>query len=163
MLGKYAFMCRPEPEFYGNMVYKCKKLIGRNEFSFPFRKISIRTNHKRYNLNVMRHPACLVFNPITVDNYDSFFNCTPVGRASDAMMSPTKLFLLVGPGASILLLDPPGFNWCFFLVLQIIGDVVWYPGISITGHLIESVSPRFSFIMVVLIIYLFVLDDSLTG
>ena len=34
-------------------------------------------------------PACLVFNPITVDNYAAFFNCTPVGRASDSMMAPT--------------------------------------------------------------------------
>ena len=42
-----------------------------------------------YNLNVMRQSACLVFNPITVDNYAAFFNCTPVGRASDAMMAQT--------------------------------------------------------------------------
>ena len=26
---------------------------------------------------------------ITVDNYAAFFNCTPVGRASDSMMVPT--------------------------------------------------------------------------
>ena len=31
-------------------------------------------------LNVMRQSACLVFNPITVDNYAAFFDCTPVGR-----------------------------------------------------------------------------------
>ena len=42
-----------------------------------------------YNLNVMRQSACLVFNPIMVDNYAAFFNCTPVGRASDSMMVPT--------------------------------------------------------------------------
>ena len=28
-------------------------------------------------------------NPITVDNYAAFINCTPVGRASDSMMAPT--------------------------------------------------------------------------
>ena len=33
--------------------------------------------------------ACIVFNPIMVDNYAAFFNCTPVGRASDSMMAPT--------------------------------------------------------------------------
>ena len=27
-----------EPEFYGDLVYKFKKLIGRNDFSFQFRK-----------------------------------------------------------------------------------------------------------------------------
>ena len=34
-----------------------------------------------YNLNVMRQSACIVFNPIMVDNYAAFFNCRPrVGR-----------------------------------------------------------------------------------
>ena len=27
-----------------------------------------------YNLNVMRQSACLVFNPIMVDNYAAYFN-----------------------------------------------------------------------------------------
>ena len=40
-----------EPEFYGDLVYKFKKLIGRNDFSFQFRKIITRIG---YNLNVMR-------------------------------------------------------------------------------------------------------------
>ena len=58
-----------EPELYGDLVYKFKKLIGRNEFSFQFRKIITRFRRIGYNLNVMRQSACLVFNPITVDNY----------------------------------------------------------------------------------------------
>ena len=44
---------------------------------------------KSHNLNVMRQSACLVFNPITVDNYAAFFNCMPVGSASDSMMATT--------------------------------------------------------------------------
>ena len=40
-------------------------------------------------VNIMRQSACLVFNPITVNNFASLFNCTPVGRASDSMMAPT--------------------------------------------------------------------------
>ena len=78
-----------EPEFYGDLVYKFKKLIGINDFSFQLRKIITRYIRIGYNLNVMRQPACLVFNPIMVDNYAAFFNCTPVGRASDSMMAPT--------------------------------------------------------------------------
>ena len=78
-----------EPEFYGDLVYKFKKLIGSSDFSFQFRKIITRYRRIGYNLNVMRQSACLVFNPITVDNYATFFNCTPVGLASDSMMSPT--------------------------------------------------------------------------
>ena len=66
-----------------------KKLIGINDFSFQFRKIITRYRRIGYNLNVMRQSACLVFNPIMADNYAAFFNCTPVGRASDSMMAPT--------------------------------------------------------------------------
>ena len=78
-----------EPEFYGDLVYKLKKLIGINDFSLQLRKIITRYRRIGYNLNVMRQSACLVFNPIMVDNYAAFFNCTPVGRASDSMMAPT--------------------------------------------------------------------------
>ena len=71
------------------MLSELKKLIGSNDFSFQFRKIITHYRRIGYNLNVMRQYACLVFNPITVDNYAAFFNCTPVGRASDSMMAPT--------------------------------------------------------------------------
>ena len=37
----------------------------------------------------MRESACLVFNPITVKNFASLFNCTPLGRASDSLMIQT--------------------------------------------------------------------------
>ena len=56
-------------------------------FLFQFRK-----NHNTlhtYRLYVMRQSACLVFNPIMVDNYSAFFNCTPVGQASDSLMAST--------------------------------------------------------------------------
>ena len=40
--------------------------------------------------NVMSFRGKIVsFNPIMVDSYAAFFNCTPVGRASDSMMAPT--------------------------------------------------------------------------
>ena len=78
-----------ELEFYGDLVYKFKKLKGINDFSFQFRKIITRYRRIGYNLNVMRQSACLVFNPIMVDNYAAFFNCTPVGRVSVSMMAPT--------------------------------------------------------------------------
>ena len=65
------------------------KLIGRNDFSFHFRKIVTRYRRIEYNLNVMRQSACLVFNPVMVDNYAAFFNCTPVGRAPESLMAST--------------------------------------------------------------------------
>ena len=58
-----------EPEFYGDLVYKFKKLIGRNDFSFQFRKIITRYRRIGYNLNDMQQFACVVFNPIMVDKY----------------------------------------------------------------------------------------------
>ena len=42
-----------EPEFYGDLVYKFKKLIGVGDFSFQFRKIITRYRRIGYNLNVM--------------------------------------------------------------------------------------------------------------
>ena len=37
-----------EPEFYGDLVYKFRKPIGRNDFSFQFRKIIIRYKRIEY-------------------------------------------------------------------------------------------------------------------
>ena len=71
-----------------SMVTEVKEEVF-EDFSFQFRKIITRYRRIGYNLNVMRQSACLVFNPVMVDNYAAFFNCTPVGRASDSMMAPT--------------------------------------------------------------------------
>ena len=78
-----------EPEFYGDLVYKYKKIRGMTDFSDQFRKIIMRYKCIGYNLNVMRQSVCLVNNPIMVDGYAALFNCTPVDRASDSMMAPT--------------------------------------------------------------------------
>ena len=78
-----------EPEFYGDLVYKFKKIRGMTDFSDQFRKIIMCYKRIGYNLNVMRQSACLVINPITVDSYAALFNCTPVDRASDSMMART--------------------------------------------------------------------------
>ena len=42
-----------EPEFYGDLVYKFKRIMGKTDFSGQFRKVII--SHKRigYNLNAM--------------------------------------------------------------------------------------------------------------
>ena len=77
-----------EPEFYGDLVYKFKKIEGRADFSDQFRKIIVRYKRIGYNINIMRQSACLVFNPVTVNKFASLYNCTPVGRASDSMMAP---------------------------------------------------------------------------
>ena len=77
-----------EPEFYGDLVHKFNKVVGRNDFSDQFRKISICYKKIGYSLNVMRQAACLVVNPVTANKFADLFNCTPVGWASDLMMAP---------------------------------------------------------------------------
>ena len=44
--------------------------MGRTDFSEQLRKIIMRHKRIGYDLNVMQQSACLVINPITVDNYD---------------------------------------------------------------------------------------------
>ena len=72
-----------EPEFYGDMVYKFRKINGKNDFPYHFKKIVVRYKKIGYNINVMRQTACLFVNPIKVDSFPYLFNCTTVGRTSD--------------------------------------------------------------------------------
>ena len=72
-----------EPEFYGDLVYKFRKIIGKNDFPYHFKKIIVRYKKIGYNIDVLRQTACLVVNPIKVNSFAYLFNCTTVGRASD--------------------------------------------------------------------------------
>ena len=101
-----------EPEFYGDLVYKFKKVMDRTDCSDQFRKIIIRHKRIGYDLNVMRQSACLVINTITVDNFAALFNCTPADRASDSMMARFKAINLSGLGLELfrLLLGLLGLN-----------------------------------------------------
>ena len=90
--SKIRFLLRQgllEPDFYGDLVYKLKKIVGSNNFSAQFIKIISHYKKIGYNINVLQQTACLVVNPITVGNFAFLFNCTPVGRTSDSMMVPT--------------------------------------------------------------------------
>ena len=72
-----------EPEYYGDFVYKFRKIIGKNNFPYHFKKISVRYKKIGYNINVLRQTACLVVNPIKVNRFAHLFNCATVGLASD--------------------------------------------------------------------------------
>ena len=71
-----------EAEFYWDLVYKFRKIIGKNDFSYHLKKIIVRYKKIGYNIDVLRQTACLVDNPIKVNNFAYLFNCTTVGRAS---------------------------------------------------------------------------------
>ena len=69
--------------------YRNRSFMVTVYFTDQFKTIIICYKRIRYNINIMRQSACLVLNPITVNNFASLFNDTPVGWASDSMMAPT--------------------------------------------------------------------------
>ena len=73
------------PEFYGDLVYKFKKIIVNPNFSNLFRRTVNRFKRARYSLAFMRQTACLVVNSIIVEGYAALFSCTAFVQASDSM------------------------------------------------------------------------------
>ena len=61
-----------DPEFYGDLVYKLKKIVGCNNLLAQF------IHYKKIgcDINVLQQTECLVVNPITVGNFAFLFNCT---------------------------------------------------------------------------------------
>ena len=72
-----------EAEFYGDLVYKFRKIIGKNDFPYHFKKIIVRYKKTGYNVDVLQQTACLVVNPIKVNSFAYLFNFTTIGRTSD--------------------------------------------------------------------------------
>ena len=77
-----------ESKFYGDLVYRLKKIVGSNNISAQFIKIMSHYKKIGYNINVLQQTACFVVNPITVGNFAFLFNCRPVGRTSGSMKVP---------------------------------------------------------------------------
>ena len=72
-----------EPEFYGDLVYKFRKITGKYDLTYHYKKIIVRYKKIGYDIDVLRQTACLVVHPIKVKNFAYLFDCTTVGRASD--------------------------------------------------------------------------------
>ena len=72
-----------EPEFYSDLSYKFRKIVGKTDFSIQFKKDYCSLQEDRYNLDILWQTACMVVNPIVIDNFASHFNCTMVSRSSD--------------------------------------------------------------------------------
>ena len=112
-----------------------------------------------YNLNV----ACLVFNPILIDNYAAFFNY-PGGSGIRLIDVPgIKLFILVGWGRSFLSVAWSTGVQLVFSFAPVYSKLFGAQGSPSSGSLLNLLRPRFSFIRVIIMIYSFVLDDSLTS
>ena len=56
-----------EPEFYGDLVYKIRKIIGKNIFPYHFKKIIVRYKKIGYNIDVCdrRHAWLLIQSRLT--------------------------------------------------------------------------------------------------
>ena len=76
-----------ESEFYGDLVYKFRKIIGKNDFPYHFKKI-VRYKKIGYTTDVLRQTACLVVNPIKVNSFAYLFNCTMAGPRSAISRAP---------------------------------------------------------------------------
>ena len=67
----------------------------------PKRKADFPHNLKRsslatkiyYNMDILRQTACIVVNPISVDNFASLFSCATVGRAPDLTKASFSIFI----------------------------------------------------------------------
>ena len=68
-------------------VHSCKswfrKIIGKNDFPYHFKKIIVPYKKIGYNIHVLRQTACFVVNPVKVNSFAYLFNCMTVGRAAD--------------------------------------------------------------------------------
>ena len=86
---------------------------------------------------------CLVFNPIVVDNYAAFFNCTPVGRESLYDDPDLKLFILDGWDRSFWSVAwPTGVQLVFFFCSGV-SKLFGTQGSPSSGSLLDLLSPRF--------------------
>ena len=93
-------------EFYGDLVYRFRKIVGKSNFSEQFRKLINRYKRIGYSLDIMRQTACLVVNPIIVDGYASLFNCTTAVRAQ-TQWRPLRKTLTSGLGLDDMSLASP--------------------------------------------------------
>jgi hypothetical protein len=62
-----------KPDFYGDVVYKLRRIMVHSNFSAVFTKIIKRFIKRGYDPIILRHTACLVFNPFTIGRYAFLF------------------------------------------------------------------------------------------
>ena len=80
-----------EPEFYGDLMYKFRKMFVKNDFPYHFKKIIVRYKNIGYNIDVLRQTAFLVVNLIKVNSYAYLLNCLRLNDFCSG--NPVLLFL----------------------------------------------------------------------
>ena len=69
------------PEFYGDVIYKLRKITGHTHFHSLFIKRIKKFIKKGYDPTILQRTACLVVNPFTVGHHASLFACATTGRS----------------------------------------------------------------------------------
>ena len=62
------------PDFYGDVIYKLRKIVGHNHFQTLFPKRIKHFLKKGYDPHTLQRTACLVVDSFTVGNHASLFN-----------------------------------------------------------------------------------------
>ena len=110
-LGALLHQGLSEPEFYGDLVYEFKKIVGGADFSDQFRKIIVR--YKRIGCGINIRAWCLARSRL-VALLPSLVARRLVGRRT--LWWPRRkaiCFSWFWPELFYLLLGPPGFSCCF--------------------------------------------------
>jgi hypothetical protein len=68
------------PEFYGDVHYRLRKIIGHTHFSTLFPKIIRKYRKRDYDATILQRTACSVIDPFTVGSYASLFACAMTGK-----------------------------------------------------------------------------------
>ena len=61
--------------FYGDVVYKLRKILDHKHFNTLFSKRIKHFLKKGYDSKILQHTACLIVDPFTVGNYAFLFHC----------------------------------------------------------------------------------------
>ena len=87
LIGKYKSNLRTllrqgisHPEFYGDVIYKLRNILGHTHFNELFSKRIKKFVKKGYDPIILQRTACLVIDPSTVGSHASLFHCTTTDR-----------------------------------------------------------------------------------
>ena len=69
------------PEYYGDVIYKLRKITGHTHFHSLFIKRIKKFIKTGYDPTILQRTACLVVNPFTVGHHASLFGCATTGRS----------------------------------------------------------------------------------
>ena len=67
------------PDFYGDVYYKLRKIIGHEHFPILFPKRIKQFIKRGYDSHILQRTACMIVHPYTMNNHRFLFNCAMTG------------------------------------------------------------------------------------